>query len=200
MKLYGTTGSPYARKARVCAHELGLADRIEFVVQAPRDNAGGYWNVNPLARIPALVLDDGSALYDSPVICEYLNALAGGALIPASGPARFDALRRQALGDGIPESGVPLRGELARAPELHAAEYIDRYKATIDRALDAIDREPATVTGGPVDVGAIACACAIGWLAYRFPDWRIAPGRPRLAAWYAAILERPSFRATRPDA
>lgn len=198
MKLYTAGASPYARKVRVLILELGLSDRIELQQQAPRDNSTGFFAVNPLARVPTLVTDDGAVLYDSPVICEYLNAIGEGSLFPPAGAARWDALRRQALGDGLLDTAQPLRGELLRAKELQSTDLIDRHRATVDRALDAMNREPTVASAGPLDIGAIAIACAVGWLDFRFADWGWRSTRPALAAWLAKIETRPSFQSTRP--
>jgi glutathione S-transferase len=198
MKLYSSSASPYTRKVRVSAYELGVADRIEIREQAPRDNSTGFFTVAPLARVPAFETDDGVILYDSPVICEYLNVLASGDLFPAEGARRWDALRRQALGDGILDTALPLRGELLRATELQAADLIARHRATVDRALDAADKDPASADPNVFDIGAITIGCAIGWLDFRFPDWGWRATRPTLAAWLKILEQRPSFQATKP--
>lgn len=199
MKLYSSKASPYSRKVRVSAIELGIGDRIETIETAPRDNSTGFFAVAPLARIPALQTDDGVVLYDSPVICEYLNALASGNLVPAQGARRWDALRRQALGDGILDTALPLRGELLRAAELQSADLIARHRATVDRALDAAENDPASANSDAFDIGAIAIACALGWLDFRFPDWGWRKTRPKLAAWQKTLEQRPSFQATKPS-
>ena len=198
MKLYSAGASPYSRKVRVLVSELGLTGRVQVLEQAPRDNSTGYFAVNPLARVPALITDDGAVLYDSPVICEYLNTLANGSFIPAAGAQRWDALRRQALGDGLLDNGLPLRGELLRAKELQAADLISRHRATIDRVLDASNQEPTIVQGSTLDIGAVAIACAIGWIDFRFADWGWRATRPALAAWLAQIEARPSLQSTKP--
>ena len=199
MKLYSAKASPYARKVRVVAIELGLGEQLQIQEQAPRDNSTGFFAINPLARVPALQNDDGVVLYDSPVIVDYLNTLAGGKLVPAAGAERWDALRRQALGDGILDTALPLRGELLRAKELQSEELIIRSRATIDRALDAADRDPATHRPEQLDIGAIAIACTLGWLDFRFPDlgWRTT--RSALAGWLQKLEQRPSFQTTRPS-
>jgi len=198
MKLYSATASPYSRKVRVIAMELGLSAQIELREQMPRDNSTGFFSINPLARIPALEMDGGGILYDSPVICEYLNAKAKGSLIPADGAARWDALRRQALADGLLDTALPLRGELLRAKELQSEDLIVRHRATVDRALDAAEHDPVTANPALFDIGVIALACALGWLDFRFPDWGWRASRPRLAKWLIEIERRPSFEATRP--
>ncbi|HXX85056.1 MAG TPA: glutathione S-transferase N-terminal domain-containing protein [Casimicrobiaceae bacterium] len=199
MKLYSAKASPFGRKVRVVIIELGLAGRVETREQMPRDNSTGYWSINPLAKVPALQTDDGTVLYDSPVIVEFLNASANGSLIPAKGPERWDALRREAMGDGVIETAQLLRAELTRARELQSQELIDRQRATVNRTLDAAEKDPTLSQLAQPDVGAIAIGCALCWLDFRFPDWNWRPSRPRLAAWLQAIEQRPSFQSTRPD-
>ncbi|MGD9941715.1 MAG: glutathione S-transferase family protein [Burkholderiaceae bacterium] len=199
MKLYSAVPSPFCRKVRICAIELGLADRMEVVAQKPRDGTTGFHEVNPVARIPALVTDDGQVLYDSPVICEYLDSIGGGTLIPAAGAQRWDALRRQAMGDGLLDAAFPLRAELARDASQRDAEIVSRHRATMLRVLDAADRDPATDPGRTIDIGSIAVGAAISWLDFRMPDLGWRASRQRLSDWHAAISERPSFRTTQPS-
>lgn len=197
MKLYSAEASPYSRKVRILAIELGLMDRIEVVQQSPRDNSSGFFAVNPLARVPAL--DTGSSiLYDSPVICEYLNALVHGELIPKDEPMRWSVLRRQALADGILDTALPLRGELLRPIERQSEELVNRHRATIDRALDAAEADCAGVDERQFDLGLISVGSALGWLDFRFPDWGWRPPRPRLAHLMDELSARPSFRSTAP--
>src|SRR6187455_1134380 len=170
MKLYYSPPSAYSRKARVLAIELGIADRIELCEQSPRDNAHGYYAINPLARIPTLQTDDGESLYDSPVICDFLNDLCNGNFIPPSGPARWQALRRQALGDGVLDWGLLLRAELMRAEDMQSAEVVTRCTGAIERGLDTAEADRGLVVDSTFDVGAIAIGCALGWLDLRLPQ------------------------------
>lgn len=203
MKLWQSAPSPFARKVRVCALELGLARRIEeiTVTVAPSKPNLELARENPLIKIPALKTDDGIVLYDSRVICEYLDALAGGnRMFPAAGAARWDALRRQALGDGILDAGILRRYELAQRPEaLQWADWLAGQQAKIDHALDAAERE-AGAWGEAFDIGHVTLGCALAWLDFRFPDsgWRTK--RPRLAEWHARVSARPSFVQTPPAA
>jgi glutathione S-transferase len=200
MKLRLTPTSPYARKCLVLAHEAGIADRIERVAatigMGTRDDA--LTADNPLGKVPVLVTDDGEVVYDSPVICEYLDSLNDGRkLIPAAGMERFRALRREALADGIADAAVLARMEIAVRPEaLRWPEAAARQRGKVMAGLDALEAEVETFAAAP-DVGQIAAACAIAYLDLRFPDedWRTA--RPKLAAWYAAFERRPSMVATR---
>lgn len=203
MKLWYSPASPFARKVRACALELGLGGRIELAVVTVQPSKPNLElaRENPLIKIPALRTDDGSVLYDSRVICEYLDALAGGArLFPAAGAARWDALRRQALGDGIMDAGILRRYELAQRPEaLHWADWLAGQQAKVDHGLDAAERE-ARGWGPAFDIGHVTLACALGWLDFRFPDsgWR--EPRAGLAAWFKRASERPSLAQTMPHA
>jgi glutathione S-transferase len=198
VKLYFAPASPYARKVRAAAVELGLADRIELILQMPRDNAKGFFSVNPLARIPVLETDSGEVLFDSPVICEYLDSLSSTRLCPASGPQRFAVLKRQAIGDGLLDNLVPLRGELMRPKEQQSPDFINRAYATVDRTLQVLDRDSKTGKGSKPDIGDIAIGCALAYLDFRYParPWRDA--NPQLAAWFAALSARPCFTQTPP--
>lgn len=201
MKLYFNPASPYVRKVRVTAHELGLAGKIELISISltPVSPHDGLRHSNPIGKIPALILDDGSALYDSPVICEYLDALAGGnRIFPAAGAARWTALRRQALAHGIMDATVLTRYEQAIRPEeLRWQGWTDAQFLKIRTTLDALEHEALE---GTFDIGTISIACALGYLDLRFggEGWRTS--RPRLAAWLAAISQRPSLTATAPVA
>ena len=153
---------------------------------------------NPLMKIPALVTDDGQVLFDSPVICEYLDSLAGGGMLfPAAGPERWTALRRQALGDGILDALVLIRYESLRPDEKRWGSWTDGQTTKAHQGLAAAEEEGLS---GFSTIGDIAIGVMLGYLDFRFPDdgWR--RRHPRLAAWYAAIDERPSMRLTRPPA
>ncbi|MGH7029661.1 MAG: glutathione S-transferase, partial [Stellaceae bacterium] len=187
MKLRHAAASPFVRKVMVCAHELGLAGRIELApttVTPVRANAE-LAPENPLMKVPSLVTDDGEALFDSPVICEYLDSLAGGGrLFPASGPARWTALRQQALGDGILEALILCRYEMARPEDKRWTGWTDGQMIKARQGLAAAERDDLT---GPRTIGPITLGCTLGYLDFRVPDdgWRAR--HPRLAAWYEAI-------------
>ena len=198
MKLFWSSRSPFVRKVMVTAHEVGLAGRIRterVVVSAATPNAE-VMAVNPLNKIPTLVLDDGSALYDSRVICEYLDTLHDGPkLFPADARARFAALRRQALGDGLMETIVLRLGEQARPAAQQSEKHLAAYRLKIAAALDRLEAEAAELAGAPA-IGHIAIGCGLGHLDFRFAadDWR--SGRPKLAQWYDGFASRPSMKAT----
>lgn len=203
MKLYHSPASPFVRKTLVVAHEAGLADRIEIatVALSPVAANADLNRENPLGKIPALVLDDGSTLFDSRVVCEYLDTLHGGPrLFPATGPDRWTALRRQALADGLLDAAILCRYESALRPaERRWADWVDAQRGKFRRAIDALEGEAAGF-GETVDVGTIAAACALDYLDFRSLDDGWGDGRPRLAAWLERFVRRPSMQATRPSA
>lgn len=203
MKLWYSPASPFARKVRICAIELGLADRIEpvEVTVVPSKPNVDLARENPLIKVPALKAEDGAVLYDSRVICEYLDSLAGGGrLFPAGGAARWAALTRQALGDGVMDAGILRRYELVLRPAaLRWDEWLAGQQAKIDHALDAADRD-AGRWGDAFDIGHITVACALGWLDFRFADFDWRAKRPALAAWRARIDARASVAQTVPRA
>jgi glutathione S-transferase len=201
MKLYFNPASPYVRKVSVTAHELGVSGRIEpiSIVLSPVSPHEGLRSSNPIGKIPALILDDGTALYDSPVICEYLDALAGGnRIFPAAGAKRWTALRRQAIADGIMDAAVLTRYEdTVRPQELRWQNWVDGQLLKIRTALDALEREDLA---GTFDIGTLSLACALGYLDFRYASESWRTGRPRLAAWAEVIGKRPSLAATAPAA
>jgi len=203
MKLWYSPASPFARKVRASAIELGLAGRIELAeitVSPARPNLD-LARENPLIKVPALRTADGGVLYDSRVICEYLDALAGGGrLFPAAGRERWRALTRQALGDGIVDAGVLRRYELVLRPEpLRWGEWLAGQQVKIDHALDAAERDCAG-WGDAFDIGHITIACALGWLDFRFADFAWRTSRPGLATWMARVGARASMSQTAPHA
>ena len=199
MKLRFSTTSPYVRKVSVTAIELGLDGRIERVATNTMDPKSDHGADNPLGKVPALITDDGERLYDSPVICEYLDSLAEGPkLFPPAGAERWRALRRQALADGILDAAILRMLETRRRPEaLRWDGWVRLQSGKIAKALDQLERE-ADGLDGPLTIGEIAVGCALGYLDFRFPDedWRAA--RPALAAWYEGFAGRPSMRQTAP--
>ena len=198
MKLLWSSRSPFVRKVMVAAHEVGVAGRIateRVVVGADKPNPR-VMALNPLNKIPTLVLDDGAVLYDSRVIAEYLDSLHDGPkLFPADPAARWRALRRQALGDGLMEVIVLRLGEQSRPKETQSGGHLSSFRLKIGSALDCIETEGAD-PASPTDIGHIAIGCALAHLDFRFAAdaWRT--GRPRLSAWHRAFAERPSMRAT----
>jgi len=200
MKLRYSPTSPYVRKVLVAAIEAGLDKRIELVTTSTTDPASGLINDNPLGKVPALQLDDGSSLYDSPVICEYLDSLhSGPKLIPASGPQRWTVLRRQALADGFMDAAVLRRGESVRPDGEKSPTFLALQRQKMASAADALEKEAASF-GTAIDIGLIGIACALGYADFRHAadEWR--KGRPALAKWYEGFAKRPSIQRTAPPA
>ena len=202
MKLRFSGASPYVRKVRVVAMETGLAAKIENVptTVAPNATNAEMAAENPLVKVPSLTTDDGMVLYDSPVICEYLDSIGGGKLFPASGAARWTALRRQALGDGILDAALLVRYETFMRPkEFLWKDWVDGQMRKVRGGADALEEE-ADKLGKTVDIGTITIGCALGYLDFRFAseEWR--KSRPKLAAGFEGFSARPSMRETVPKA
>ncbi len=194
--LRAAAASPFARKVRIAAALLELDDRIEVSAADTSDPEDSLRAQNPLGKIPALVLEGGEVLYDSPVIMEYLDWLAGGGRILPSDPVqRFRSLTRQALADGIAEAAVLMRYEqLWREPDKRSERWLAYQGDKISRALSAFEASPPEELS---DVGTIALACALGYLDLRFEGaWRA--GHRGLARWLDLFsAATPSFEATR---
>ncbi len=196
MKLHHSPTSPYVRKVRACAITRGIHHLIELVPTNPNESRPEFVARNPLAKVPALVTDDGMALFDSPVICEYLDSIGDATpMFPSHSALRWRALKLQAMGDGILDASVPRRGEMLKPPDEGRVAWIARQKAAVDRTLDALEGDPPHRV---VDIGSIAVACALGYLDFRFSaqPWRDA--HPKLAAWFAAFAENPGIAQTVP--
>jgi glutathione S-transferase len=197
MQLRFSPTSPYVRKVVVTAHELGLADRVELITTNPWVPDPALFRDNPLGKVPALTTDEGDVLFDSPVICEYLESLAGPRLFPDSGRARWQALRLQALGDGLLDAAVLWRLETQRPADERSSDWQVLQQDAVSRALDALEHEAAH-WAEDVNIGHVTVACALGYLDFRFAseDWR--EEHPTLAAWYQDFAARPSMVATVP--
>jgi len=202
MRFWQNPASPFARKVRIVARETGLEPRIEEIATmvspvAPNADLAAQ---NPLVKIPALQTDDGAVLYDSAVICEYLDTLHIGTRLFPAGKSRWDALRLQALCDGILEAAVLCRYETAVRPaELRWSGWIDGQFVKIRNGLDALAKEEPT-WNRYFGIGQIGAACVLGYLDFRFPDEAWRASRPQLAAWFEMISKRPSVIATTPVA
>jgi glutathione S-transferase len=181
----------------VAARELDLFDRIEFtaVVVSQTQHDAELMRVHPLGQIPALLLDDGRVIHDSLVICEYLDRLAAGGLVPAMGDVRWDVLSKHAVGQGLLETLVKLFAERKRASDPLQQLYVEAFAAKFFRVLPMLDAQYRRVADS-FDVGDIAVSCALSYADFRFPqhDWR--HGHPSLAAYYEKVAQRPSMRAT----
>ena len=200
MKLRYSPTSPYVRKVTVTALETGLHDRIERVPTDTREPRPDFLADNPLGKVPTLITDDGLPLFDSRVICEYLDSLHDGhKLFPVDVPARWRTLRLMALADGILDAGVLRRMETLRPEKEHSPAWIERQKAKVARGLDMLEREVPRFHR-LVTIGQITVGCCLGWLDFRYgtaEDWRIS--RPLISDWYSMFMVRPSMVATVPS-
>ena len=203
MKLFYSPTSPFARKVRAAAIELGLEGRIqlELVHVVPckpnKDYAQAH---NPLRKIPALVTANGTTIFDSTVICEYLDAMAGGGrLVPREGDARWRVLANHALAQGMCEAAVLIRYETWLRPEaLRWLDFAGDQWDRIDTGIAWFEQHPAELEG-PVNLAHIALGCTLAYLDFRSPehDWRT--HNPTVAAWFATLAQRPSFALTLPE-
>jgi glutathione S-transferase len=198
MKLHWSPKSPYVRKVMVCAHELGVSDELELVrsVAMMRTPNAAIMAHNPLSKIPTLVREDGSVLFDSAVICEYLNERAGGALFPPGGDVRWNALRWHAFGDGLLDALILWRNEREREVPLQV--LLDAFDLKTRTSLEMLDTEVRSLQEAQLSIGQVTLGCALGYLDYRFDtlDWRAIA--PALSAWFETLRVRPSFAATEP--
>jgi glutathione S-transferase len=198
MILRSTPASPFVRKVRIASSLLGLDGKIDVRGVDLDDDSDSIRVQNPLGKIPALVLEDGTTLYDSRVILEYLDYVAGGGrIIPRDPDRRFKALRLQALCDGILDASVLLVYENRYRPaEKRVQGWVDRQEAKVARALAALEAAPPALDKLP-DVGQIALACVLGYRDLRFSEgWR--KDHPRLHAWHDAFAAQvPAFAATK---
>ncbi len=198
MKLFYSNTSPYSRKVRLLIHEKELQQAVTSVVCNPFDEVPELEAANPLGKIPALVLDDGSSLYDSPVICAYLDTLAPGRLIPESGAERWHVLRWEALCDGILDAAYDIVMERRRDPQERSAAWIARWQTQIGRSLDHIEAG-IDMLPGQVTLAQLALGACLGYLDFRLADldWH---GRcPALSTWYGEFSMCEAMRQTRPE-
>jgi len=206
MKLMYSPTSPFVRRVRAVALELGLADRItlETVQVAPgRENEEFAAHVNPLRKIPALVLDDGSVLIDSSVICAYLDSLAGGGrVIPTRAPERWQVLSQQAIAVGMAEALVLARYEAWLRPQaLRWPEWLEDQQSRFWSGLAWFEQHADAALesrGGVSDVSQIALACCLGYADFRFSGFGWLARAPRVSAWHHEFMQRPSMSTTAP--
>jgi glutathione S-transferase len=200
MKLFWSSRSPFVRKVMVVAHEAGLNDRIErlpVVVSMTSEPTVEVMRHNPLNKIPTLITDDGLVLFESVVICEYLDSLHSGTrMFPVDTGRRWQALRWQALGSGMLEAELLWRSETRRPQASQMAVVIHAFEKKIGAALDVLEIEADELKSAPFGIGHVSIACALAYLDFRFIgyDWRI--GRPGIAGVYEALNARPSMQAT----
>jgi glutathione S-transferase len=201
MKLHWSPRSPFVRKVMIAAHEVGVADRLHCVrtVVAPDKPHLELLRDNPQSRLPTLVLADGAPLYDSPVICEYLDTLYDGTkLFPAAWPERLVALRRQALGDGMLDTLLLWLGERFRPTEQQSQALISAFRLKTRASLDLLEADVPALEATPFGIGHIALGVALSYLDFRFASENWRDGHPNLARWHATFNDRPAVRATLP--
>lgn len=201
MKLHFALASPFVRKVRVVAAELGLEDKIELVSQAvtPVSPVDGLNAANPLGKIPALELGNGRVLFDSRVITEYLNDLGRNKLTPRGTDRALDAKTREALGDGICDALVLVRYETFLRPE--NARWTDWVRNQMNKAMRGMDHLETTAGKwtSELSIGSISAACALGYADFRYAELNWRSTRPKLASWYDSFAERPSMQSTKPE-
>lgn len=196
MKLAYSAASPYVRKVNACAIKRGIDKQIERLKIGTTDPA--LLQYNPLSKVPTLIADDGACLYDSPVICEYLDSIGSAPkLFPAPGPARWKALTQEALGDGILDATQPRRRELTLPADDGRKAYIALQQGKVKQALDVLEKDAGSL-GDLTTIGEITIGCALGYLDFRFANepWR--PGHPKLTAWYERVVKMPPLAETMP--
>lgn len=200
MKLLISLMSPFVRKVRIVAREAGFENEIEEidVIVSPVVENVFVRSKNPLGKIPVLIRQDGIPVYDSPVICEYLDSLnKNKKLFPAIGENRWNALRHQALADGLLDAAVSLCYETSLRPDwLRWGDWIVGQQAKLDAALDMLNLESDFIEED-FNIGSISIICALGYLDFRFPTFNWRTGRDDLANWYNSQMDRPSVRATK---
>ena len=202
MELIWAGASPYARKVMIIAHELGLSEKIKTTdgtgtPVGPNPTTVSY---NPLGKLPCLITDDGPAIYDSRVICQYLISQIADQKILPEGNARWQALTLESLGDGICDAAILIRYETVLRPEsLRWSDWLDGQWGKIDRALDTAEDRWTAHLAGPFDLGHAALGCALGYLDFRYDDRNWRASRPKLKTWYESFRARASAVATEPQ-
>lgn len=200
MKLYHNPASPFVRMVRVVADECGISDKLQLeeVALTPVSTPESLGLDNPLGKIPSLVLDNGECLYDSRVICEYLDSEYNGGLYPPSGKDRWSALRLQSTAIGFCDAAVLVRYEgFVRPKDKQWSDWIDGQLNKCRRALDVLEQESSSF-GDTVNIGTLSVAIALGYFDFRNADevWR--DKAPALAKWYEDFLQHPSLLQTQP--
>jgi glutathione S-transferase len=195
MKLFMSANSPYARKVRVLLREMGKASEVEEVSVNPRDSETGFWEVNPVAKIPTLLLDAGRAVGESDLIGHYLvGAFPEGEALAVTGIDRLSVL---SLANGILDTGMVARVEKTRPGGADTETFMAKHLNAVTRALDALEKAPARNSEQP-DLADIAVVCAVDWIKFRHPEVAALEGRPALAAMVDALSQRDSFKSTQP--
>jgi glutathione S-transferase len=202
MKLLYSVSSPYVRKVIVAARELDIFEGLELIdgATSPTATNPAVVEQNPLGKIPALVLDDGRVLFDSRVIAEYFDTLAGGSRLFPAGQARWDAITLQALADGMTDAALLARYEgFLRPEDKRWEDWTAGQLGKIKACLDRLEQDWAGYLSGGIDIGCIATGCALGYLDFRFPHLEWQRTHSELSAWFQEFGARPSMQATLPE-
>jgi glutathione S-transferase len=198
MRLYTNPMSPFGRKVAIVIRELGIEVQVHEVLALPRQRPEDITGINPIGKIPVLEIAGGQALRDSPVIMEYLATEYGGAaLLPASGPDRWQVLCDLADGDAIIETAILVKNERARPAGQQAPEFLDWHGAKVIRALEALNARAGDLAAR-FDLGVIAIGCALSYVQMRMPEHAGLTDWPGLAALHTTLMQRPSFAGTLP--
>lgn len=204
MQLRYSPTSPFVRKVRITAIEAGLQDKIEHVATDPWSPETDLRKTNPLSKVPCLITDDGTSLYDSPVICEYLDSLnTGPKMFPEDPSIRFKTLALAAAADGMTDAGILHLVESVRRPQELKWEWWDERQQETMRTAMAVLNDAApnmATTDGPITIAEITAGSGLGWVDLRFKDMNWRADNPALADWFKKISERPSFKETEPPA
>lgn len=199
MKLYYSTTSPYVRKVRVVAREKGLADSIEEILSNPHERPPELQRVNPLGKVPALLLDDGTALYDSPVICEYLDSLNDTVQLIPSDESRWAVLKAQALADGVFDVAVSAVLETRRPANEQSPSAIEHWQNQMRAAVKEMAVQLPALPG-ELSLGHLSFAVALAYLHFRHPDLEWPSfADPALVSWFDDFKQRPSIQQTAPE-
>ena len=201
MRLHWSPASPFVRKVLVTAHETGTVGWLQLIdttVSMAEANPV-VQRANPLSKIPTLILEDGTSLYDSRAICEYLDSLHDGPKLFPLAPLRWDALRRHSLGDGIMDTLILWRQERLKPQARQTPEWLTTFARKIEVTLQQLDAEADALGRQPFDIGHVALGCALGYMDFRFADLGWRGGAARLAAWHATFEARASAIATHPS-
>lgn len=197
MKLYHNPASPYTRKVMVLAHETGLIDRIDLMPIKVWEETDRIRSDNPLGKIPTLINDTGQAVYDSTVICYFLDSLQDGPKMLPAGDARWPVENLHALAQGMTDAALTLRADVMRGRDKEPDFYSERMRGTIRSACDEAERRMSEIDG-VLNLGTIALGVGLAYVDFRFPDFGWREGHPKLAAWYENFAQRPSMKATPP--
>ncbi|ABK46166.1 Glutathione S-transferase, N-terminal domain [Magnetococcus marinus MC-1] len=197
MRLFYSPTSPYARKVRLLILEKGLQDQIDMVVVLPMEDNRGVTPLNPLGKIPTLETADGQGLYDSPVICAYLDTLNQTPQLIPSGAERWSVLRQEALTDGLLDTALVLVKEYLRPEEMQSSQWLAHWHGTIQRTLDHLEQQQPAYQG-TLTLAQLALGATLGYLDFRLPQLAWRQQRPQLQQWYTELAQRPSMLATCP--